>query len=321
MKKILIKTLTIVVPLAVGILLIWYSFNSASPEERQTLWKHINNADPFWIIISLVLGMSSHISRAYRWKYLVAPMGYQPRLSVSTMALMMGYLTNYGIPRSGEILRAATLSNYEGVPFQKSMGTIITERIVDLLMLLLIILFAFSINTQFLLDYFSQIEVKNTTMFYVLGGSIFIIGIGILIIKKLKFPFIEKVKKFLGEIYEGMLSVFKMKNKWLFIFHSLYIWIAYLFMFYCVKFCTPATEEITFAAALMAFIAGSFAMTTTNGGIGAFPVAVGLVLLVFNIDKPTGEAYGWIIWGSQTLLNIIVGGASFIILPLFSKRK
>ena len=321
MKKKILKVLAIVLPLAVGLALIWYSFNSASVEDRQILWKHITNANPWWIFVSLALGMSSHISRAYRWKYLVAPMGYKPRLSISTMALMMGYLINYGIPRSGEILRAATLSNYEGVPFQKSMGTIITERVVDLIMLLLIIVFAFILNTQILLDYFSNVNIKTTTLLYSLTGLILVTGIGYIIIKKLKFPFIDKVKKFLAEIYEGMLSIFKMENKWLFIIHSFYIWIAYLFMFYCVKFCTPATETITFSAALMAFIAGSFAMTTTNGGIGAFPVAVGLVLLVFNISKPTGEAYGWIIWGSQTLLNIVVGGASFLILPLFSKRK
>ncbi len=321
MKKNITKALKIIIPLGIGAILVWYSLSSATSQELKDLWILITSADPFWVGLSVVIGLLSHVSRAYRWRYLATPLGYSSRLSTSFMAVMVGYLSNLGIPRSGEFFRAATLSNYESIPFQKSLGTIITERIIDLVMLLIIVFLAFVFNTQTLSTYFLDQNINPLKIVYVLLGGVFLMGIGFLVIKKLKIPFIEKLRQFVLGIYEGMLSVFEMKNKGHFIVHTILIWIAYVLMLYVVKFSVPEIYDLSFSAILMVFVAGSLAMMTSNGGFGAYPLFVGLALLLFGVEKTVGEAYGWIIWGSQTLMNIVVGGLSFILLPIFSKKK
>ncbi|WP_010521267.1 lysylphosphatidylglycerol synthase transmembrane domain-containing protein [Aquimarina agarivorans] len=321
MKKHLTKALKIVFPLGIGAILIWYSLSSASPEELKALWKRIINADLFWVGLSLFIGLLSHISRAYRWRYLVTPLGYSSRLTTSFIAVMVGYLSNLGIPRSGEVLRAVTLSNYENIPFQKSLGTIITERVVDLIMLLIIAFLAFLGNTKILSTYFFEQDINPLKIVYTLIGGVFVLSIGFLILKKLQIPMLAKLRQFVLGIYEGMLSVFKMKNKGAFIGHTLFIWIAYVLMLYVVKFSIPEMADISISAILMVFIAGSLAMMTSNGGFGAYPLFVGLALLLFGLDQTIGEAYGWIIWGSQTLMNLVIGGLSFILLPMVSKKK
>ncbi|WP_010182108.1 lysylphosphatidylglycerol synthase transmembrane domain-containing protein [Aquimarina agarilytica] len=321
MKKKITKALKIVTPLGIGAVLVWYSLSSATPEELKNLWKLIINADPFWVGLSLFIGLLSHISRAYRWQYLATPLGYSSRFRTSFMAVMVGYLSNLGIPRSGEFLRAVTLSNYEDIPFQKSLGTIITERVIDLIMLLLIVSLAFILNTEALGVYFVEQDIAPLKIVYTLVGGLVVMGGGFLLIKKLKLPFIEKLRQFVLGLYEGMLSVFKMKNKAAFIGHTIFIWIAYVLMLYVVKFSVSGISEVSLSAILMVFVAGSLAMMTSNGGFGAYPVFVGLALLLFGIEKTIGEAYGWIIWGSQTLMNLVFGVLSFILLPVFSKKK
>ena len=315
------KVLKIVIPISIGLFFIWYSLHDATEQEQKELWNSIINANPFWIIVSALLGIVSHISRAYRWRFLVHSLGYKPRLSVSYMSLMIGYLANLGIPRSGEILRAATLSNYEGIPFQKSIGTIISERIIDLIMLLFVVTIGFTINTSLFLTYF---ESKNINPLQIIGIIILFciaLAVGYYLVKKTKIKALEKIQKFILEVYEGILSVFKMKKRLPFVFHTFVIWVGYILMFYVMKFAIPEIHNLAFSATLMAFIVGSFAMTTTNGGIGVFPYSIGLILLLFNINESLGNAYGWILWGSQTLANIIIGGFSFILLPFFSKKK
>ena len=321
MKTSFKKLLKIIIPIAIGLFFIWYSLHEMTADEKKELWNSIINANPFWVITSSLLGVVAHISRAYRWRFLVHSLGYKPRLSVSYMALMIGYLANLGIPRSGELLRAATLSNYEDIPFQKSIGTIISERIIDLIMLLFVVTIGFTLNTSLFLTYF---ESKNINPLQIIGIIILfciVLALGYYLVKKTKIKALEKIRKFILEVYEGILSIFKMKKRLPFIFHTLIIWGGYILMFYIMKFAIAEIHNLAFSATLMAFIVGSFAMTTTNGGIGVFPYSIGLILLLFNVDDSVGNAYGWILWGSQTLANIIMGGFSFILLPFFSKKK
>ena len=139
-SKKLINFAKTILPLLLGVFLIWYSLSSASPAEREELWNNILLADLKWVFLSLFFGLLSHASRAYRWKYLLEPMGYRPQFANSFMAVMGGYLANLGVPRSGEVLRGATISTYEDIPFEKAFGTIVSERIADLVMLMLIVI-------------------------------------------------------------------------------------------------------------------------------------------------------------------------------------
>lgn len=321
MKKKLIKFSRTFLPLLLGIFLIWYSLSSSTPAERQELWNNIKLADLKWVYLSVFLGILSHLSRAYRWKYLLEPLGYKPHLANSFMAVMGGYLANLGVPRSGEVLRGATISTYEKIPFDKAFGTIVSERIADLAMVLLITTFGFLIQTEGLVNYFAENDINP---FISIGIFLVFIIFGVFVlnlVRRSSHPFMIKIKDFARGLLEGMRSIVRMKRKKEFIFHTIFIWTMYLLMFYVIKFAIPETNSLSIAGFMAAFIVGTFAITTTNGGIGVYPIAMGAVLLLFGVNQQAGEAFGWIMWGSQTLMVLILGGLSFLFLPIYNQKK
>ena len=321
MKKSIIKILKIILPLTLGVFLIWYSLNSATPQERQDLLDNITAANPWFILLSMLFGLLSHLSRAYRWSYLLEPMGYKPKFSNQFMAVMVAYLANFGVPRSGEILRGVSLSTYEDIPFEKVFGTIISERIADFIMLLLVVGIAMIMQTDDLLAYFQNNQINPILTF---GVLLAILAFGVIVlklIKKSKHGIFVKFKKFAKGLLEGMRSILKMKNKWGFLFHTLFIWIMYVLMFYVIIFTVPELANTSFGIVMVAFVVGSFAISATNGGIGVYPIAIGASMMLFGIDKQDGEAFGWIAWGTQTLLIVIVGGLSFLFLPILNGKK
>ncbi|WP_271765593.1 lysylphosphatidylglycerol synthase transmembrane domain-containing protein [Aquimarina algiphila] len=317
----LIKFLKIILPLALGVFLIWYSISSATPEERQKTLQYITQADPKWILLSLIMGITSHLSRAYRWKFLLEPLGFSIKTSNSFMAVMIGYLANLGIPRSGEILRGGTISTYENIPFKKSFGTIISERVIDLIMLLLIIGITLLFQSEHLLSYLEE-KIASPFITLVILLGLLIVGIVFLrMIKTSENPLLIKLRSFGYGLLEGIKTISKMKQKGAFVFHTFLIWTLYLAMFYVIKFTVPETASLTIGPILATFVVGSLAMSTTNGGIGAFPLAIAAILMLFDIEKPAGEAFGWILWGSQTAINIIIGALSFLFLPILNREK
>lgn len=304
-----------------GVFLIVYSIGNASAEERQTLYDNILQANPLYIWISVVCALLSHLSRAYRWKFLLEPMGYHLKLSNSFMAVMAAYLANLGIPRSGEVLRAASVTSYEDIPFDKAFGTIISERVADLVMLLLILGLAVILHTDELLPFFQR---NHINPFFTVAALFVLVLLGLLflrIIRKSTHPWLQKLKGFALGILEGMKSILKMKKTLPFILHTIFIWVMYVLMFYLIKFSIPETVNLSLGAILVAFVVGSFAISLTNGGIGVYPIAVGAILIVFGISKEGGEAFGWVVWGTQTLLNLVVGGISLFLMPLLNPKK
>jgi len=320
-KKSLIKLLKIIIPLGIGVFLIYYSLSSATPEERATLWENIKLANPWYVLLSLVFGVLSHLSRAYRWKYLLEPMGYKTGLANRFMAVMAAYLANLGIPRSGEFLRGALMTTYEEVPFEKAFGTIISERLADFIMLLLLVALAIGLQTDLLLEYFAEQNINPLYTLIFLVAVVVMIFVGFKIIKRAKSGFLLKIKSFAAGLVEGMLSVLQMKHKWAFIAHTLFIWLMYVAMFWVIKFTIPEIAVAPFSVILAAFIIGSFSISVTNGGIGVYPIAIGALFVFFGFTKQGGEAFGWIIWGSQTLLVILFGALSFLLLPLLNRNR
>lgn len=304
-----------------GVFLIWFSIRNSTPVEREELLNNIKSANPLFILISLVCGLLSHLSRAYRWKFLLEPLGFTPRFPNSFMAVMIAYLANFGIPRSGEVLRGVTISSYENIPFEKAFGTIISERIADFLMLLLVIAAAMIFQAEYLLAYFENNNINPFITIAILFG---LIAVGILVLKLIRnseIGIFKKIKTFAIGLLEGMRSILKMKRKGAFLFHTLFIWVMYICMFYVLIFTVPETSALPFGVVLLSFVVGSFAISATNGGIGVYPIAIGASLMLFGISKQGGEAFGWITWGTQTLLVIIVGGISFLFLPIYNRKK
>lgn len=301
--------------MVLGIVLVWYSLSKISLSE---LVQYFKDADYTWIGLGVFFGLLSHLSRAYRWKFMIEPMGYTLRLSNSIMAVFAAYLVNYTIPRAGEITRASIITNYEGIPFEKGFGTIVAERVADMLVMLGIILMTlileFDFIYQFFVDRFDPVKIA-------IGGT------GLLLLATLVFLMIRRstskialrIKRFFNGLIEGTLSIFRMKQKWAFIFHTLFIWGMYVLMFYVTSFALEETSNIPIAAILIGFISASFSIAATNGGIGSYPVAVFAAFSIFGIAKEPSIAFGWIMWSSQTLMIIICGGLSMSYLPLFNR--
>lgn len=299
-----------------GGFLVWYSLSKISID---TLVSYFKNANYWWIALGLTFGVLSHLSRAYRWKFMLEPMGYKPKFANSTMAVLVAYLVNYALPRAGEVSRAAVLSNYEDVPFEKGFGTIVAERIADLIMMLLIV--AITLFVQF--DFIFELLTKNFDPYKIV---ILLVALGIAFIfftryiKKAKSGIGLKIKTFVSGLIEGVLSIFKMKKKWPFIFHTVFIWVMYVLMFWAT---IPAIEglDVPVGAVLIGFIAGGFSIAATNGGIGLYPVAVAGAFALFGIPEEPASAFGWIMWTAQTAMIIVFGGLSFLFLPLYNKAK
>jgi uncharacterized protein (TIRG00374 family) len=309
--------LKVVLPLLLGVTLVWYSLAQIS---IPTLTQYVKNADYTWIVLGVVLGILSHVSRAYRWLFMAKPLGYTPKFANSLMSVYAAYLINFTIPRAGEIARASILTNYEGIPFDRGIGTIVAERIADTVMLLLLVVLAFFLEFEFIYNFFLN-KFNPTTLVLGLLGLGFLGLILIVFIKKSTSKFAFKVKGFLSGLLEGALSIFKMEKKWLFIAHTLFIWIMYVLMFYVTTFAFPELHDISIAAVLIGFILASFSIAATNGGIGSFPEAVVIAFLLFNMTEDPSRAFGWIMWSTQTLVIIIFGGLSLIYLPIYNRKK
>ena len=320
MNKDLKRILKLVLPIVLGVFLVWYSYSITSEEDRRQIIRYIKEADPFWVLCSMAIGVLSHISRAIRWNYLLEPLGYKPKVRNNVLIILMAYLTNLGIPRSGEFLRATALATYEKVPFQKGFGTVVTERVVDLLMLFIIILIALFSQTDIILEFLEQrgLSLTGTLILAILG--VFGVGLSLYILRRSTSRIALKFKIFLRGLLDGLLSVFHMKNKWAFVFHTIFIWVAYVAMFWVIKFTIAETVSLTLGQLLVAFIAGAFAMTTTNGGIGLYPIAVSKSLQIFGISSISGDAFGWIMWITQTFMVVVFGAISFLVLPLWNRN-
>jgi len=315
------KLLKIIIPILLGIFLVWYSYSSTSPENRKEIFKYIREADLFWVGISMLIGILSHISRAVRWNYLLEPLGYKPRIRNNIFFILMAYFANLGIPRSGEVLRATALATYENVPFQKGFGTIVTERVIDLLMLLLIIFVALISQTDIILSYLKANGIGLTATLLLVGAGVFFLFLFLAFLRRSTSRLAIKLKDLVKGLLDGILSIFKMKKKWAFIFHTFFIWGAYIAMFWVIKYTVAETISLSISELLVGFIAGAFAMSTTNGGIGLYPIAVSKSLAIFGISAVSGDAFGWIMWISQTLMVVFFGAISFLLLPLLNRNR
>ena len=312
-----------ILPIALGVFLIWYSISKLSPSDIQSIKISFKTANYWWVVVSLILGAFSHLSRAYRWQFLLEPLGYKPRFANSIMAVLIAYLLNLFIPRSGEIARAASIKKYENIPFEKAIGTIVAERVADVIMLLIIISIAFSLQTELIGSYLFKND-EGSSIYSKLFMFVVLPLIGLTsywYFKKSKNPIIIKIISFINGLIEGAISILKMRKKWKFIFHTVFIWLMYVLMFYAVTFALPETTNLPFGAIIVGFVVGGLSMALTNGGLGTYPVFVAGALVLYKIGMNPALAFGWIMWTAQTVMVILFGGLSFLMLPIYNKGK
>jgi uncharacterized protein (TIRG00374 family) len=314
------KIASLTIPLFIGIGLIYYQYTSLSEEQLANIKLYFKNADYKFVFLSLLISILGYWARAYRWKYSLNHLGYETKFRNNFFAVCVSYLVNLTIPRSGEITRAVLLKKYEKVPFDKGFGTIVAERVVDLLIFLLFVFVAFILQFNTISTFI--FENISPSKLILIGISGLVLGLVFLLIWfRSNWKIIGKIKDKFAGLLEGMTSILVMKNRWKYLFFSFFIWFSYLMMFYVCIFAIPETSDIAFSIVIMGFIFGSVAIGFTNGGIGAFPISIQTVLLLYGINKGAGAALGWIIWTSQTLLTIILGLSSYLLLYFFNKHK
>lgn len=314
----ILKTL---IPFSIGIFFIYLSVSQTTPEQQQEIWFNFKKADLSFVFLSVFFGFLSHLSRAYRWLYLLKPLGYQPKFINCVLTVFVAYLANLGIPRSGEVLRASLLWNYEKVPFDKSFGTIVLERLVDLIFLGLVV--GIALLLQFDLIYSTLFGTSSLDIYTVLIllGSCLLLFLGVKYIWKRSFSGKARIQRFVEGLRDGILSFRSMEHKWAFVAHSVFIWTMYVAMFYVIKWTVPQTFELGLDAIIPAFVVGALAISATNGGIGVYPFGVALVLQSFAIAEAPSLSFGWIMWTAQTAMVILAGGASFLLLPFVNTTK
>ena len=312
-----------------GIALIWWSLHQI-PAEEWTKFTLALKQSKLWIVfpVFIILGLS-HFLRALRWRLIMEPLGYQPSIANTYLAVLIGYLANLAIPRLGEVLKCTLLAKYEKVPAEKIVGTIVAERAFDVISLGIVFLMALGLQFNVIEAGWNQL--KNQTATPVINSNegnwkmYLFVGIGILlvamffILRKRIPKMLAAFKQIISGIWEGVMSATKLKQQKLFFLYSFGIWFLYLLATYVGLYATAGTES-SFATAISCLAYASIGMILTPGGIGAYAYFMAKVLELNGVDYTLGLANGTLQWFSQFLIVIVLGGLSLIILPIINKQ-
>ncbi len=316
------KTLKVGISLFIGAGILYWYLSGFTQEELLEIWKNIKNVELKWLVLSLIMGLLSHIIRAYRWNYLLETLNYHPRKTNLILTVGLSYLLNLVVPRAGEVGRAAALSKYEkDISFDKVFGTIVAERVADVIFLLLFILLALLLQFDFIYQLIEPKLPKSPLLLIVEIVLFLLIFFWIFkVLGRSHHPLILKIRGFIAGLLHGMSSILKMPAKWWFITQTLVIWLLYLGMFWVVMPAFPEMKHLGFEAVIVGFIAGSLAMVVSNGGFGVYPVFVAAALSLYGVSKATGTAFSLLMWTAQTLLVIVFGLICLVLLPLVNKK-
>lgn len=331
MKKLLLSILKFALSLGLGALLVWLAVRKLTADDIAEMKAAFERANWFWLFMGTAIGMLSNFVRAERWNMLLRSLGYKAKFGNVAAAVYVMYLGNIAFPRLGEISRCGIVFKTDGVPIEKSIGTMVLERIVDVVTLLGVGFLLFFVQHDLLFSVFDKylitpLKLKlqsdgDSSLLLQIGVLIFVAAISFLIYKKAaKLPlvvvFLEKIKGMLI----GLTAVRKVENPWLFIFYSVLVWVMYLGMGYCNFLAFAETAHLGVGAAMAILFFGTFAFIATQGGVGAYPLITREILLLYGVSANIGYAWGWIAWTAQTLMVILAGLIAMAYLA-FQKKK
>lgn len=316
--------------LGLGIFLLWWQFSSMTETEKIEFFAALSNTN-YWLLIPvLLMSLLSHFSRSMRWKLLMEPLGYKPALRNVFAVTMVGYLANSFIPRLGEVLKCSMLGRYERLKFDKLFGTIIVERIFDFICYLIFIGITVLIQINLIGGYVkTKVEAMASSSGFPFWAKMLIIIAGLILIWYLlkflarKFPgnkIVSKTSLFLTGIADGFKTIRSLKKRGQFLAHTLFIWAMYVLQIYIGFFSMEGTSHLGLGAAFAVLSLATLAMIATPGGLGSFPVFVMETLLIYSISTPVGKAFGWLIWGANTAIILVVGLIALLLLPYLNKK-
>ena len=320
------KFLKIGVPLVLAAGILWWMYRGIRWEElvdalsQKMSWT--------WMLLSLPFGILAQVLRAVRWRQVLAPAGEKPRLSTCVHAVFLSYASSLVVPRVGEVLRCGVLKRYEGTNFTCLVGTVVTERIIDTLLILVLSLLTFLTQIPVFLDFFQQTGVSMGGLLgqFSLAGWIVTAVCGLLalvciVLVSRRFRVLSRTTSVLSDLKNGLLSVREVENPLLFIVYSVGIWVSYFLHFYLTFFCFDFTAGLGLLAALVAFVVGTFAvLVPTPNGAGSWHFAVKTVLVLYGVGQTDAALFVLIVHTLQTLLVALLGVWSSVALAMRKSR-
>ena len=313
MNKLLKEILSVVLPIALGVFVLYWVYRDFDFARVGDVLLH--GMSWGWMLLSLFFGVMSHVFRGWRWKQTLAPLGAYPRAGNCVDAIFVSYATNLVLPRVGEVSRCGVLSRYDGVSFAKSLGTVVTERLLDAVCILLITGGTFLLQMPVFVRFFSETGTKIPSLLHLLTSPWFyvslfsVIGVGVLLYYLLRMlSFYEKVKGVVRSVWEGVMSLRQVDHIGLFIFYTVAIWACYFLHFYLTFFCFGFTESLSLLAGLVMFVGGTFAVIVpTPNGAGPWHFAVITMMMLYGVSDADASMFALIVHGIQTLLVIVLG--------------
>ena len=327
MKKLIKKTLKLILPLVLGgFILFWVYQDFDFSKARDVL---LHGIDWWWMLFSLLFGVFSHIFRGWRWKQTLEPLGAHPKSIDCLNAIFVSYATNLVLPRVGEVSRCGVLARYDHVSFSKSLGTVVTERLIDTLCMILITGITFFLQMPVFYTFFEQTGTKIPSIIHLLTSIWFyivllcIIGVLVLLYYLVRtLSFFEKIKGIAINMYEGITSLRNVKNIPLFILYTMLIWVCYFFHFYLTFFCFGFTDHLGIMAALVMFVGGTFAVIVpTPNGAGPWHFAIISMMMLYGINATDAGIFALIVHGIQTFLVVLLGIYGLVALPLTHRQR
>ena len=330
MRKKIFSIIQYAIFLGAGIFLVWWQLKSMTVLEKKEFYAAFSNTN-YWLLIPVVLmSLLSHLSRSMRWQLMMEPLGYKPALKNVFAVTMVGYLANSAIPRLGEVLKCSLLARYEKLKIDKLFGIVLVERTFDLVCYVIFIGITVLIQINLIGDYVGSkisllsqstgmpLWLKAVLALAVLAGGFFFLRF-----LTRRYPhnkFLAKLDTFIKGVMAGFTTILNLQKRWQFLGHTLFIWSMYLLQIYVGFFAMQGTSELSMQAAFAVLSLATLAMIVTPGGIGSFPIFVMETLVIYGIASPLGKAFGWLIWGANTSIVIIVGIIALLLLPYFNKH-
>lgn len=331
-KSFLLDLLKFIVFLGIGVFFIWWFLLKLDAEQKVAIWQSFLSANWRWVAVVMIISLLSHFVRALRWRLLFKPIGYYPSLGNTFGAVMVTYLANLAFPRLGEVMRCAMLRTSDKIPMEKSVGTVVTERLFDTLMFVVIVLLGFLLMFSSVKDFiYDSLSEKFSTLPSMVG--IAVAGVAALVIlfviyklfheKLLKFKPYNKAFEMIKGCASGVKSILHLrpKSSILFIVYSAIIYFLYIAGGWLILKAFGDTQALGFQTAFVIYLFGSVGMMISQGGLGAYPVLVWQALALYGVGETTGLACGWLLWGSQQAIVIVVGLAFLIYFSLLKKER
>jgi uncharacterized membrane protein YbhN (UPF0104 family) len=334
MNKKILSILQYILFLGLSIFLVWWSVRKITDKGWEDIKNAFRNANYLLIIPVMITLLLSHYSRALRWKILMEPMGYKPRVANVYMSVLIGYMANLAVPRLGEVLKCTILARYEKIPADKLVGTIVAERAFDVLCLVLVILITFFTQADLIGGYLNEtlnsiVKSKTNSLsaskMIILAGILLLAITAVIVVFK-KFShigFIQKIKTIFEGIWHGITSVRYLKNKGWFIFHTIFIWTMYLLSVQIGFWAMKETAVYSIPNALSVLTMGSLAMIVPapGGGIGVYAWFVQNTMLIYGLKETIGFAFGQLMWSVQFFFSLISGFIALSLLPYLNKNR